>query len=235
MRQVDDPADPGRARRGHRGRGLHRRHAGHRPPAEGTGRRDGVPELRALSAHDRRTEPRVRPAPPQDAEGRAEAARRRRRDDPGPRSPDAAQAGRALRWTAATGGDGSRDGAGTAGVPDGRALVEPGRQAPRADARAALAPPRTPRHHDDLRHARSGRGHDVGPARRRAEGRHPPAGRHAAEPVHASREPVRRRVHRLAAHEPRRGTGVGGSRVVRGIRHRASSGSRLARDTQGRT
>ncbi len=33
-------------------------------------------------AHDRRTEPRVRSAAPQDAEGRAEAARRRRRDDP---------------------------------------------------------------------------------------------------------------------------------------------------------
>ena len=137
LRQVDDPADPRRARGCHRGRGHHRRHAGHRPPAEGPGRRDGVPELRALSAHDRRAEPRVRSASPQDAEGRAEAARRRRRDDPRPRSPDAAQAGRALRRAAAAGGDGSRDGAGAAGVPDGRAVVEPRRQAPRADARAA--------------------------------------------------------------------------------------------------
>ena len=86
VRQVHDPADPGRTRGGHRRRGHHRRHAGHRPPAEGAGRRDGVPELRALSAHDRRAEPRVRSPPPQDTEGRAEAARRRRRDDPGPRS-----------------------------------------------------------------------------------------------------------------------------------------------------
>ena len=52
LRQVDDPADPRRSRGGHRGRGLHRRHAGHRPAAQGPRHRDGVPELRPLPAHD---------------------------------------------------------------------------------------------------------------------------------------------------------------------------------------
>ena len=72
-----------------------------------------------------------------------------------------AQAGRALRRPAAAGRDGPGDGARAAGVPDGRAAVEPGREAPRADARRARAAPRSPRHHHDLRHARSGRGDDA--------------------------------------------------------------------------
>ena len=62
----------------------------------------------------------------------------------GTRSADAAQARRALRRTAAAGRDGSRHGSGATGVLDGRAVVEPGRQAPRADAGAALALARTP-------------------------------------------------------------------------------------------
>ena len=46
-------------------------------------------------------------------------------------------------------------------LPAGRAAVEPGREAPRADARGAEAHPPAPGHHDDLRDARPGRGDDA--------------------------------------------------------------------------
>ncbi len=69
----------------------------------------------------------------------------------------------------------------------------------------------------------------LGATRGRAEGRHPATGGHAAEPLHASREPVRRGVHRFAADEPRRGDGLGGSHLVRGVRHGAPRGTRPAR------
>ena len=159
-----------------------------------------------------------------------EATRARRREHPRPRPADATQARRALRRPAAARRDGARDGSRAARVPDGRAAVEPRRQAPGADAGAALAPARAARHDDRLRHARSGRGDDARPARRRAEGRRPAAGRHAAEPLHAPREPVRRGVHRLAADEPRRGDGVGGTRRVR---RRSRSRSAHGRDLPG--
>ena len=47
--------------------------AGDRPAAEGPRHRDGLPELRALPAHDRRAEPRVRPAAAQDVRRRSSA------------------------------------------------------------------------------------------------------------------------------------------------------------------
>ena len=82
LRQVDRAADDRRPR------GDHRRHAspiGDRVvndlPPEGPRHGHGLPELRALPAHDRAREPRVRPEDPQDAEGRdgpAGRARRRR-------------------------------------------------------------------------------------------------------------------------------------------------------------
>ena len=45
--------------------------AGHRPAAQGSRHRDGLPELRAVPAHDGRAEPGLRAAPAEDAEGRA--------------------------------------------------------------------------------------------------------------------------------------------------------------------
>ena len=55
-----------------------RRRRDQRHPAQGPRHRDGVPELRALPAHDGGEEPRVRAAPAQDPEGRARAASARR-------------------------------------------------------------------------------------------------------------------------------------------------------------
>ena len=147
----------------------------------------------------------VRAEAAQDAEGRASAAGRRRGEDPGPRTADAAQARRALGRPAAARGDGPGDGARAAGVPDGRAALEPRREAPRADARAARRGCTSGCDDHGLRHPRPGRGDDARPTRRRPEGRRAPAGRHAAEALQPSRQPVRRRVHRLAADEPRGG------------------------------
>jgi ABC-type uncharacterized transport system YnjBCD ATPase subunit len=79
-------------------------------------------------------------------------------------------------------------------VAMGRAIVRD----PHPD-RFAAAPSR--RHHD-LRHARPGRGHDHGRPGGGAEGRHPAAVRHAHRPVRQAEEPVRRRLHRFAGHEP---------------------------------
>ena len=86
---------------------------------------------------------------------------------PRPRRAARPQAGRALRRPAAAGRDGSGDRAPPAGVPDGRAAVEPRREAARADAVRDRADPARPRRHDDLRHPRPDRGDDDGRPRRR--------------------------------------------------------------------
>ena len=58
------------------------------------------------------------------------------------------------------------------------------------------------RRDDDLRHARPGRGDDDGrPDRRHAQGRAPAAGA-AGAALRRARQPLRRRVHRLARDEP---------------------------------
>ena len=118
--------------------------------------------------------------------GRRPAARARRAPAP--------QAARAVRRAAPARGDGPGDRAAAAGVPDGRAALEPGREAAGPDARRAREPPSTPRRHDAVRHPRSDRGDDARPAGRRAEQGHRPAGGRAADALPSPREHVRRRA-----------------------------------------
>ena len=109
-----------------------------------------------------------------------------------------------LRWPASARRHGPGHRPAPAGVPHGRAAVEPRRQAPRADPhpdRLAAAPAR--RHHG-LRHARPGRGHDHGRPGRRAQGRPAAAGRHPAPDVRPPEQRLRGRLHRLAGDEPAR-------------------------------
>ena len=74
-----------------------------------------------------------------------------------------------------------------AGVPDGRAALEPRREAARADARRDREAAERPRRDDDLRHARPDRGDDDGrPRRRDAQGR-AAAGRRAAGALRPAR------------------------------------------------
>ena len=104
LRQVDAAADDRRPRGGHGGRGL--RSAATTSPTCAPQRprhRDGLPELRALPAHDRRREPRLRPEAPQGArrpsgERRVEEVAR----DARPRRAARPQAGAALRAASAS-------------------------------------------------------------------------------------------------------------------------------------
>ena len=90
-----------------------------------------------------------------------------------------AQAGRAVRRPAPAGGHGPGDRPGAAGVPDGRAAVQPGRQAAGLDAGVAVPAARAAGRDHGLRDARPGRGDDPRPAGLRAAGRQAAAGRHA--------------------------------------------------------
>ena len=72
-------------------------------------------------------------------------------------------------------------------VPDGRAALQPRREAARLDARAAQPAARAARRHDGLRHPRPGRGDDAGRPRRGAARRRAAAVRHAAGAVRAAR------------------------------------------------
>ena len=173
--------------------------------AQGAGHRDGLPELRAVPAHERVRQHGVRPQAPQAPEGGDRPPGARGRGDPRARGVPRAQAQGALGRAAAARGDGAGDRPRAAGLPDGRAAVQPRRQAAGPDARGGLAPAARPRRHDDLRHARPDRGDDDGrPGGRDQEGR-APADRCPADAVRPPAQPVRRGVHRFAGDEHGRG------------------------------
>ena len=134
------------------------------------------------------------------------------------------QAGVSLRRPAATGGDGTRDGARAKGVPDGRAALESRRQAARRHAGRADAAARPARCDHGLRHPRPGRGDDPRAARCRPPRRAPAAVRHTPESLPPSGEPLRRGIHGLAFDERRRGEGGGPSRHVRRSRRAPAAG-----------
>ena len=99
---------------------------------------------------------------------------------------------------ASAGRHGPRDGPRAQGVPDGRAALEPRREAARHHAGGARPAARAPRGDDRLRDARPDRGDDARSARGGAPGRCPAAGGHAAAPVPRARQPLRGLVHRLS-------------------------------------
>ena len=121
------------------GADLDRRPRRHRPRAEGPRHRDGLPDLRALSAHERAPEHRLRAQGAAHAEAGDRAARRRGRRAARPLRPARAAARAALGRAAPAGRDGPRDRARAAGVPARRAALEPRREAPRRHARLARA------------------------------------------------------------------------------------------------
>ena len=137
LRQVDAPAHDRRARGGDR-------RAGSRSAARDVTdlraaaprHRDGLPELRALPAHERPQEHRLRAEGAADAQGRGAASRRRGRRAARPGDAARPQAGAALGRPAPARGDGPRDRARAEGVPHGRAALEPRREAAGRDARA---------------------------------------------------------------------------------------------------
>ncbi len=201
VRKVHGAADDRRAR-GHLGRrGADRRHGRQSDGAQGPRHRDGVPELRALSAHDRAREHGV----PAEARRGAQGGDRQQgaggREGPRPHRAPRPQAGEPLRRPAPARRDGPGDRSQSKGVPDGRAALQPRREAPRSDAHRGVAHPVAARHDDGLRHPRSDRGDDAGRPRGRDARRSAPAGGIAHRAVRPSGEPLRRRVHRLAVDE----------------------------------
>ena len=209
LRQDHRPADDRRARGHHRRRAADRRRRRERAVAEGPRHRDGVPELRALPAHERARQHGLRAEAARGRQGGDQQAGRGGRTHPRPRAASRPQAVAALGRPAPARGDGARDRARPGRVPDGRAAVEPRRQAARADAHRGVAPPAAARHDHDLRDARPDRGDDA----RRPRGGHalrrPPAGGLADGALQPAREPLRGRLHRLAGDELHAGDGRG--------------------------
>ncbi len=128
---------------------------------------------------------------------RRQGARGRRRSS-GSRTCSTASPGSSQRRSAPARGAGPRHRARPRRLPDGRAAQQPRRQAARADARRDRAPAPAPRHHDRLRHPRPGRGDDDGRPHRGDARRGAAAGGHAEELYERARQPLRRRLHRLA-------------------------------------
>ena len=124
---------------------------------------------------------------------------------PRPLGHAAQEATDALGRAAAARRHGARDRPQPAGVPDGRAALEPRREAARRDARGDLPHPARSRRDDDLRHPRPDRGADDGRPRRGDAERRPPAGRRPEGALRPAAQPVRRGVHRVARDEPRDG------------------------------
>ena len=165
VRQDDAAAATGGAGDGGRGPPLDRRARGHLAPARGARRGHGVPELRALPAHDGVREHRVPAARPSRGPGGDRSPRPQGGGASRARAPARPPSRPALGWPAAAGRPRPRDRARARGLPDGRAAVQPGRPAARADAGRAQAPAAGAGHDHALRHARPGRGHDAGAAR----------------------------------------------------------------------
>ena len=112
---------------------------------------------------------------------RDQAAGRRDREGDRARGPARPQAEGALRRPAPARRDGPRDRAPPEGLPDGRAAVQPRREAARPDALRGRAHPARAEGDDRLRHPRPGRGDDDGRPRRADAPRRAAAGRHADE------------------------------------------------------
>ena len=121
--------------------------------------------------------------------------------DPRPDRAPRPQALEPLRRPAPAGRDGPGDRPRAERLPDGRAALQPRREAARADARRGLADPEPARDDDRLRHPRPDRGDDARrPGRGDAQGR-AAAGRLTAGALRHAGQPVRRRLHRLAVDE----------------------------------
>ncbi|CAA9230998.1 MAG: Various polyols ABC transporter, ATP-binding protein, partial [uncultured Blastococcus sp.] len=203
VRQVHQPADARRPGGRRPGRHHDRRPQGHEPEVQGPRHRDGVPELCPLSAHDGRGQHGLRAEDRRGGQGGDLQAGRRGREDPRPGAVPRPPAEAALRWPAPTGRHGPGHRPVAPGVPDGRAAVQPGREAAGADPHPDRGAAASPGHDDGLRDPRPGGGDDHGGPGRGPARRPPRAVRHAASAVPGAGQCLRRGLHRLPGHEHR--------------------------------
>ena len=160
-----------------------------------------------------------------------EDIRRRVSEVAGPARPGRlpqAQAGRPVRRPAPAGRDGPGHRPRAQGLPDGRAAVEPRRQAPGVDAGVAVSAARAARRHHRLRDARPGRGDDAGSAGLRDARRQAPAGRQPAGAVQRAGQSLRGRVHGVAGDELRHRAPRSRRRRGGGVRRPPAAGARHA-------
>ena len=129
LRQVDDAAHGGRSGRDQRRRAVHRREADERCGTEGPRHRDGLPELRPVPAHDRVRQHGLLPEAASHPERRDRQEGARGCGDPGHHTVPGAQAEGAVGRPETARGHRPRDRARPEGDADGRASVEPGREA----------------------------------------------------------------------------------------------------------
>ena len=152
-------------------------------------RQHGLPGLRAVPAHERAGERRVRPARQEGRPGRASRAGRRRRSsrcgsaDYGARRPRQLSGGQRQRVALARALVNRPEGAAAR-----RAARRPRPQAARADAGGAQGDPARRRHHLPLRHPRPGGGADPLRPHRRVQRRSHRAGRHRPRDLRAAGE-----------------------------------------------
>ena len=178
------------------GTDLPRRPRRRRPAAVQARRQHGLPELRAVPAHDGRQN--VAFGLERRGIGEAEVARAGARDARARRSrrTGGPQAAAALGRPAAAGRARARDRQQPARAAPRRAARRARPQAPQADAARAEADPERGRDHVRPRHARPGRGDDDGRHDRRHERRPDRAARDAGRALRASGDRVRRRFPR---------------------------------------
>ena len=186
------------------GRDPDRRPRRERRAAEGPRHRDGLPELRPLSAHDRLREHGLRPAScgmcrKAEIDARVQEAAEilgleRPADAQAARSSPAASAS-AWRWAAPS----CASRRCSCSTSRSRTSTPSCGSQMRAEISSACT---SARRHDDLRDARPGGGDDDGRPHRGMNGRDASAGRGAAGGLRPPGEPVRRGVHRHPADEP---------------------------------
>ena len=201
VRQVDGAADDRRAGGDHR-RHDHRRPRGQRRPAQGPRHRDGLPELRALPAHDRAREPGVRPEDPQDAEGGDRPAGRRGGADPRHRpssstaSPSSSRAASASASPSAAPSCASPPSSSSTSRSPTSTPSCACRCAPRSRSSSSGCKTTTVYVTHDQVEAMT-MGHRIAVMNERQD----PAGRHAAGGLRAAGQPLRGQLHRHAADE----------------------------------
>ena len=178
LRQDDHAAHDRRLRRAERGRDRHRRPLRGRHPAQQAQRQHGLPGLRAVSAHDRARQRRVRAQAAQGRQGGALPPGRRGARAGPPHGPRAGEARRALGRHATAGRARARAGDEAEGAAARRAARRARPEAAQGDAGRAQADPARRRHHVHRGHARPGGGDGDGrPHRRHERGPHRPARR----------------------------------------------------------
>ena len=192
---------------------------------------DGVPELRAVAAHDGGRERRLRPRA---AQARPRDNRREGRGDPrhhAARPAGRALSGRAVGRPAAARLARPRAGRGARNSAARRAAVEPRRQPARGDALRGAPPARRLSLHDDLRHPRPERGDDDRRPHRRDERRAHRAAGHAAGGLRCAALGVRRALPGRQQHPARQGAGREPGGVCRHGRRlqRRAAGARRGR------